>query len=200
MLLSIFNDRAVRRGVLAALCLLSFCVTVVSVFEFTRSIDQADTMRANDVAARNLLITLLDAETGQRGYIITGDNRYLDPYYAGASAASKTIVELKKAGTNTEQTNRIADVERLANAKLDELAKTITIRKHSFQAAAEEVDGHLGKNLMDMVRQHLDEIELWADASYSTYEAEATGFARLAFLTMVVSLATAFYLALRRDE
>src|SRR5450759_4805256 len=44
---------------------------------------------------KGVLSTLKDAETGQRGYIISGEERYLEPYRAGTSAVSLTIQNLR---------------------------------------------------------------------------------------------------------
>src|SRR5580692_2179879 len=39
---------------------------------------------------------LVDAETGQRGYIITGQESYLDPYHSGLASVDQTLAQVRK--------------------------------------------------------------------------------------------------------
>src|SRR5713226_6991888 len=43
-----------------------------------------------------MLSALQNAETGQRGYVITGEERYLEPYQIGTTAVNQTIQNLRK--------------------------------------------------------------------------------------------------------
>ena len=80
----------------------------------------------NDVKAQleALLARLVDAETGERGFIITGNDSYLEPYHRGVAAiATNETGRLRQLiGDNPEQQ---ADLERVDNEihlKLNELA------------------------------------------------------------------------------
>src|SRR5580704_7875416 len=46
--------------------------------------------------SQDLLARLVDAETGERGYIITGDSAYLDPYRGAAADVSQRLASLKQ--------------------------------------------------------------------------------------------------------
>src|SRR4051812_13864741 len=73
-----------------------------------------------------ILSLLKDAETGQRGYLITGKDNYLQPYreaLQGIDPALATLAELTS--DNTRQEKRIQDLRALITAKLNELKKTI---------------------------------------------------------------------------
>jgi methyl-accepting chemotaxis protein len=107
------------------------------------------------------LSTLKDAETGQRGYIITGEDRYLEPYQSGTSAVNQTIQNLRGlTADNPNQQRRIDALEPLVAAKLAELKDTIDLRKNKgFDAAMKEVLTDKGKQAMDDIRKVIAEMD-----------------------------------------
>ena len=76
-----------------------------------------------------LLQQVLDAETGQRGYLLTGDDQYLIPYRE-ASAKINVTLDTLRAGyhDDKEQLARFAELSRVISRKLAELEVTIKIR------------------------------------------------------------------------
>ena len=76
------------------------------------------------------LLRLQDAETGQRGFIITGDERYLAPFEAGRTVLSKILSDLHVlVSDNADQQGRVASLRELAESKLNELEDTIQARR-----------------------------------------------------------------------
>lgn len=115
----------------------------------------------NVLQKQEMVISLLkDAETGQRGFIITGEERYLEPFNKATKSISQNIddeIELTK--DNPLQQERIKKVKLLVNDKLEELNQTIDIRKNNgFDAALKIVLTDRGKKLMDDIRMAIDEI------------------------------------------
>lgn len=108
-----------------------------------------------------VLSNLKDTETGQRGYIITGEDSYLEPYRSGISAVNQTIQHLREmTSDNPNQQRRIDAIEPLVAAKLAELNETIDLRKNKgFDAAAKVVRTDKGKNVMDDIRKVIKEID-----------------------------------------
>jgi methyl-accepting chemotaxis protein len=104
-----------------------------------------------------LFISLQDAETGQRGFIITGQDGYLAPYVEAVTALAPTLARLRDlTAESTTQSIRIARLETLVDAKLAELGRTIVLRRASgFRTAASDVAGGTGKELMDDVRREV---------------------------------------------
>jgi PAS domain S-box-containing protein len=97
---------------------------------------------------------LVDAETGQRGYLLTGDEAYLGPYRAAIKNIDQTIGNLKSlTSDNPNQQKRIQILESLVEKKLAELQRTIDLRKNEGLAAANRVvlEGS-GKQWMDQIR------------------------------------------------
>jgi diguanylate cyclase (GGDEF)-like protein len=96
----------------------------------------------------------VDAETGQRGYLITGDPAYLAPYKSGESAIHKDLARLQSLLPATPA-NRIAmaNLTALSDAKLAEMAKTIDLRRtNGFTAARAVVDTNFGNNTLIQIR------------------------------------------------
>ena len=104
---------------------------------------------------------LLDAETGERGYIITGEDQYLEPFNQAIKSLNQKIddgLELTK--DNPTQQQRIAKVKLLAADKIADGMKKIDLRKNKgFDAAEQEVSKDIGKKIMDDIRSVIDEIE-----------------------------------------
>jgi len=108
-----------------------------------------------------VLAALTDAETGQRGYVITGADRYLEPYQSGTLAVNQSIQNLRKLTMdNPHQQQRIDALEPLVAAKLAELKETIDLRKNKgFDAALQVVRTDSGKNAMDNIRKIIGEMD-----------------------------------------
>ncbi len=110
------------------------------------------------VALDELLSTAQDAETGQRGYLLTGNDRYLDPYQ-NAVAASTSRIDAVASLTrdNPVQQTNIVQLRRHLDAKLAELDQTIRLRRdQGAQAALAIVATDRGKVEMDAIRNQLD--------------------------------------------
>jgi PAS domain S-box-containing protein len=103
---------------------------------------------------RRLLSTLQDAETGQRGYLLAEDERYLQPYNEALSRIDNTLGRLKElTSDNPDQQARLAVLDQKITAKLDELKRTVALMRAGDRAAAIKiVRSNEGKVLMDDVR------------------------------------------------
>ena len=100
------------------------------------------------------LASLIDAETGQRGFLITGEERYLAPYRAATAEVNNHLQRLAElTADNREQQAEIADARRFATEKLTELELTIAIRRQDGLAAAQRIVAtDRGKDAMDALR------------------------------------------------
>ena len=77
-----------------------------------------------------VLSQLKDAETGQRGYVITGDEAFLEPYQTGSADRFNVVKELRKlTADNPNQQKRLDAAEPLIAAKLAELKEAIDLRR-----------------------------------------------------------------------
>ncbi len=108
-----------------------------------------------------VLSLLKDVETGQRGYIITGDEAFLEPYQTGTGNVHTVIKELRElTADNANQQSRIEKMEPLITAKLTELKQTIDLRrKGNVEEVAKIVRTGEGKKDMDDLRSILSQME-----------------------------------------
>jgi methyl-accepting chemotaxis protein len=104
---------------------------------------------------------LRDAETGQRGFVITGDESYLEPYTSALSTMDGTLRELRELTADSPaQLRRLDAIAPLIESKRAELKAAIDLRRTSgFEAAAARVSRNEGKRYMDELRRHFDSIE-----------------------------------------
>lgn len=150
--------------------------------------------------ATNTLLSLLkDAETGQRGFLLTGKEEYLQPYTNAVAAIPETILRLRAASaTSSEQLKRVQDLEPAISEKLRELATTVQLfRGRGIKSALEVVDTDRGKLLMDDIRSKCELLREVAERRSS--EAASTGeryTARLVVVSIGGSLLLLFFLGL----
>ena len=105
----------------------------------------------------DFLAAMVDAETGQRGYLLTKDTEYLEPYYTGVSEAKRHLDDLvSKTDDEPDQQKRLENVRSLMEKKFDELALTIEVAQEksdeSIGKALAIVKNDSGKQYMDAIR------------------------------------------------
>ena len=112
-------------------------------------------------AAETCLSYLKDAETGQRGFLLTGTDKYLEPYRTGSANLKQAIEDLRqKTADNDRQKPNIDGLQQAANSKLDELAETINLRRtKGLDDALAVVKSDRGKVYMDQARRAVADIE-----------------------------------------
>src|SRR2546425_7301668 len=127
-----------NRLVLAGFCIATAILVFVGwqSYRNTERFTEASEWRKHTYEVlRNLddaLARLVDAETGQRVYLLTGDGAYLEPYRAAIKNIDQTIRDLKSlTSDNPNQQKRIQILEPLVEKKLAELQRTIGLRKRS---------------------------------------------------------------------
>jgi PAS domain S-box-containing protein len=149
-----------------ALVLFIAAVSWINWAGFRRASEQIDLSRRTVRATDALLSTLTNAETGQRGFLLTGRESYLEPYTNAAPLISQNLADLTGLTAGVpDQAKRVAAVKRLVAAKLAELQQTIDLRRSQSPAAALAVVlGDEGKITMDEIRRISAEIETAADA------------------------------------
>ncbi len=103
---------------------------------------------------RELGEDLVDAETGQRGYLLTGDERYLEPYRDVVGRITHHLEKLRRLDDNPHFHDNIVQTERIVHAKLMEMAETIELKEQGkYSEALFIVKGNRGKQLMDEFRR-----------------------------------------------
>jgi len=146
-----------------------------------------------------VLSGMKDAETGQRGYILTGEERYLEPFRAAQETINQKLKALRDlTKDNANQQRRLDILEPLINGKegkFAELLETIDARKDKakgFDAALKIVRTDKGKNVMDQIRKTIDEMTSEENTLLTKRSDEAQASARNATLTIVFGTLAAF--------
>lgn len=109
-----------------------------------------------------LLQLLTDAETGQRGYILTGEERYLDPYNAAILNLGNKLEQLRSRNLAAQiGPQNLDSLETQVGTRISELNETIALRrKVGLDAALKTVLTDKGRITMDNIRRVVDGIGL----------------------------------------
>jgi CHASE3 domain sensor protein len=108
-----------------------------------------------------VLSTLKDAETGQRGYLLTGEESYLEPYSSAVTALPGEFSTLHGLMANRpQQQKRLEALESIADQKINELRQTVDLRRAGQASAALAiVHTDRGKILMDRLRAAIGDMD-----------------------------------------
>lgn len=148
---------------------------------------------------QQLISLLKDAETGQRGYLLTGVDSYLEPHEDAVRKLDTVIADLRSlTSDNPNQQERLDRLAPLVEAKLDELQETIDLRREvGFEAALAIVVTDLGKEIMDDLRVLVAEMEREERELLVQREASAQSSARLSIWAISgLAVASALLLAM----
>lgn len=109
------------------------------------------------LAGNQVLHDLENAETGQRGYLLTGDTAYLEPYHQGLEDLDDTMLKLRQAvAGDADSIALVRKIERSKSEKVMELARTITLAQAgNREAAMAFVRTDDGRRVMDLLRRDL---------------------------------------------
>jgi PAS domain S-box-containing protein len=107
------------------------------------------------------LSVVADAQTGTGGYIITGQEVFLEPYQAAAPEVRHHLDQLKSlTGDNPDQLRRLALLDTAIAEKLASLQENIDLRKQEgFEAARKHVSAGIGNKKMNDVRTIISEMK-----------------------------------------
>ncbi|MCY1076069.1 CHASE3 domain-containing protein [Archangium lansingense] len=107
-----------------------------------------------------VLSSVKDAETGQRGYVITGDESYLAPYSEAQGSLDTELARVRGLlADNPEQTRRLDALQSLLTQKLASMKSAVDLRRtRGFEAAQAAITTGEGKVLMDDIRRTVAEL------------------------------------------
>jgi signal transduction histidine kinase len=171
-------------------------------------VNEALVTHTHQVLERVLTIfsSVKDAETGQRGYIITSDSAYLEPYRQARDTIRQDFDELRRlTADNPDQLRRLADLQAAVDLRLATLAEGVTeLENGGFEAGRDFVRQGVGREQMLAIRRTVGEIveverTLLADRSEAALATYRTARATLLITTAVglVMVLSAYYFAAR---
>ena len=149
---------------LAAAVLFFMATGAVAYFNFqTLKADSALVVHSGDTLAAldDVLSAVKDAETGQRGYLLTSNEAYLSPYNAAAQEIGSRLEALRRLTLNSPaQQDRLTTLKQRVDAKFGELKRSIDLRQSEGPAAAlAVVQSGRGKQDMDEIRADVSTME-----------------------------------------
>jgi signal transduction histidine kinase len=105
-------------------------------------------------ASDEVTADLLNAETGQRGFLLTGRESYLEPFTVATPTIAGVLADLRALlADNPPQQERLTRLEALSDEKLVELRRTIELRRaNGLNAAIAAINDDRGKRAMDEIR------------------------------------------------
>jgi signal transduction histidine kinase len=162
-----------------------------------------------DATLHETLALIVDAETGQRGYLLTGKEEYLQPYTAAAPKIEDAFHRLRELLVNhgtAGQRDVLGRVNSLVGKKISELEMTIALYQKGDTGMAQALlDTGVGRRTMDEIRgaiQAMGETHRRQFTDATTRWAADVAFARLGMQIMTaltVALLMIVWLLSRRD-
>ena len=120
-----------------------------------------DVLRSYEVRnqARELTIALSEAESNQRGYLLTGNEDYLEPYERASSTIDTRVAALiDVTKSNPAQSERVQSIVGQINIKTAEMARTVELYSTQRRQQAQNLtDSGLGARVMEEVRGTLEQ-------------------------------------------
>lgn len=155
-----YRKPSLKIAAAAAVLIMSFNASIAPLGLSWVGQTQRDRQLVEDqlTSLRAVLELVVDAETGQRGYIITGDDRFLQPYNAAVNnlpAGLRALEDLYATDPAQEQ-QAVQVLHAQVMEKMANLAVTIKLRRDSgYEAAMRVVSQGKGKELTDHIRESI---------------------------------------------
>jgi signal transduction histidine kinase len=190
-----------------ALALLAACILIgineTGYEQSTTALDDIAEASRTRSSLNRVLQNVLDAETGSRGYLLTGDPRYLEPYNAAVADIGQQLDALRLIYTpNADEFTTLAQLTRNVQRKLAEMDLSVRMRKQGNEDAWKFVlMTDVGKEHMDAIREEATKL---INASARRMELshmqvrQSLLLARIGVATVTMAGLLAFYLYLRQ--
>jgi CHASE3 domain sensor protein len=158
------------------------------------------TLESSAIQAKlsGVLKDLTDMETGQRGYLLTGDPAYLQPYTDAKSRIEMDFVDLRAGLSNRTQRERSLEsqLESLAGSKQTEMEHSINLRQQGYRHRSFKlVDTNEGKDCMDEIRRIASSLSSAESSTFARLDGERTAPLKTAFSATVISNSVLLLLA-----
>ncbi|MBW4683307.1 MAG: PAS domain S-box protein [Microcoleus vaginatus WJT46-NPBG5] len=189
-----FKSVAGGFGLASAILVLIGIVSYRSINELIETSNLVERTHQVLESLESVLSNLTYAETGQRGYILTGDESYLEPYNTAIPGLNQDLEKLKQLTADSpKQQQRLAMLQPLIGKRIDVLSEIVRLRKEQgFEPALQMIQTNQGRNLMAQVRQTVAEIEKEEKTLLSQRKAAANRLANQTILTFSICIILAF--------
>ena len=184
------NRFAIPRTLMAGFVVAALATLIIALVNFVSSETRTEAVDAMDRTALSirelnmLNASIKDAESGQRGYLLTGDSSYLQPYQTALTAISRQVAALKASTQGDTIQNALAvQIDDVAKQRLSDLDKGVTLRRagmipfawiadlsrqgyytNTFDDASDFVRSMAGHYRADLWRDADCRCEVWAES------------------------------------
>src|ERR1700676_5094808 len=137
-----------------------------------------------------VLKDLTNMETGQRGYLLTGDSAYLQPYTDAKGRIETDFVSLRAGLANLTQRERSLEsqLESLARSKQAEMERTITLRQQGYRHRSFKlVDTNEGRHYMDEFRGIASSLSSGEGSTFARFDGERITELKRALLVTITA-------------
>ena len=150
------------------------------------------TLESSAIQAKlsGVLKDLTDMETGQRGFLLTGDPAYLQPYTDAKGRIETDFVDLRAGLSNRTQRERSLEsqLESLAESKQTEMEHSISLRQQGYRLRSFKlVDTNEGKDCMDEIRRIASSLSSAESSTFARLDGETTTALKTAFSATIIS-------------
>jgi CHASE3 domain sensor protein len=150
------------------------------------------TLESSAIQAKlsGVLKDLTDMETGQRGFLLTGDPAYLQPYTDAKGRIETDFVDLRAGLSNRTQRERSLEsqLESLAESKQTEMEHSISLRQQGYRLRSFKlVDTNEGKDFMDEIRRIASSSSSAESSTFARLDGETTTALKTAFSATIIS-------------
>jgi signal transduction histidine kinase/CheY-like chemotaxis protein/CHASE3 domain sensor protein len=160
--------------------------------------------RRSVTAVKDVLVALLDAETGNRGYQLTGRENFLDPYNRSLIEFPKAIETAKALDINdNNQLQRLNELEKNVNSNIDNLKQFVQNRKNGIVMTQQQI--LMSKSYMDKCRQIVRDFVKYEESQLEIKNKDLNRSSSTTVLFIIFSAVSAivvtifFYIKLRAD-
>ena len=137
-----------------------------------------------------LLKDVTDMESGQRGYLLTGDAAYLQPYTDAKSRIEMDFANLRTGLSNRTQREQLLEsqLESLATSKQAEMERSISLRQQGYRRRSFKlIDTDEGKGYMDEIRRIASSLSSSESSNFARLKGESTAALKRAFSVIIIS-------------
>jgi signal transduction histidine kinase len=190
-------------AVLAAVVLIF--INEASFQQSTSAIQNIEEAQDTRGAINKLMQQMLDAETGQRGYLLTGDLKYLEPYDAAVGDINQTLDRLRRLfEASPEDLTEFELMSRHISRKLAEIDLTVRMRKAGQEDAWKFVlNTDVGSDQMNLIRTQASKLAAASIVDMEMGQAQITKtlqLSRIGIAIMALSGLLAFYMYLLQTQ
>ena len=145
-----------------------------------------------------ILKDVTDMESGQRGYLLTGNAAYLQPYTDAKSRIEMDFANLRTGLSNRTQREQLLEsqLESLATSKQAEMERSISLRQQGYRRRSFKlIDTDEGKGYMDEIRRIASSLSSSESSNFARLKGERTAALKRAFSATIISNSVLLVLA-----